>query len=89
MSAAMPEWIKTEAAIRIVGKGKPRNNEWRALAGNGLETKKSQRIPGAFGRPPNLYRASDIARIKRLMDEARLSLPSAVRVVVAQNEGRI
>lgn len=85
----MPEWIKTEAAMLILCDGKPTNNPWRELAGNGLETKKSPRIPGAFGRPPNLYRSSDIDRVKRLMVEARLSLPSAVRVVVAQNEGRL
>lgn len=85
----MPEWIKTSAAMDFLCDGKITRNEWRSLAGNGLQTKKSSRIPGAYGRPPNLYRASDIERVKRLMVEARLTLPSAVRVVVAQNEGRL
>lgn len=82
----MSEWIKTSAVMGILRDGSVTNN-WSALAG--LPTKKGGRVTGGYGKATNLYRLSDVERIRRLMVEAKLTLPSAVRVVIAQNEGRI
>lgn len=80
-----PEWIKTSAVMDILGKPP---NACRSLARIGLQAKKA-RVRGVPGRKPHLYRSADIERVKRLMVEAGLAMPAAVRVVVAQNEGRL
>lgn len=85
MSAAMPEWLKASSVFEILGVS---DSGGRRDAIRQLKSTPAKRV-GSCGRPPILYRSSDIVRVASLVREAGIDVPSAVRVVIAENEGRL
>jgi hypothetical protein len=81
---AMPDQLKTQAALEYLGLS---SCYYAAL--NGLECERRTPAQFAVGGAVSMYRTADLDRVRALMREARLSAHAAVRVVIAQNEGRI
>lgn len=54
-----------------------------------LPHREAARIPGVGGRRPMMFRLEDIRRIKQVIDATGMPLAHAVRLRVAEVEGRV
>ncbi len=77
----MTPLLKSTAALEHIGASVERASELTGLP----HTKRN----GGPNRPPNMYRADHVERVRQLHVEARLPLTAAIRVVVAEIEGRL